>query len=225
MICPRCKLPPLPGVWRLFPKHGAIYCQNPNPRIPGLCLANLVDLRLMEAPPKVKQARKKKNTGKPLENALKAGCKVYAAQNRAFVEKVPTLWTRRSADNFGRMKTKRGDFHGALANGGKTVDFEAKSTTGDRWPASMLTEGQREVLGRCHRIGGLAGVVVRVRARAEGEPSVGEPIEWWVPWARVPSRGSMTIAELDEAGVRLRRKATALLWLDAAEEAEKRRAA
>ena len=95
--------------------------------------------------------------GRMFEAMLLAGCKHYRQMGIAEIDKTPEPFrvSRKLGDGkfegrFGRAAQP--DFQGTL-QGGVSVIFEAKSTTGDRIQRCALTQEQIDVLQRHHELG------------------------------------------------------------------------
>lgn len=104
--------------------------------------------------------------GRMFEAMLLAGCKHYRQTGIAEIDKTPEpfrvsrkLGNGKFEGRFGRAAQP--DFQGTL-QGGTSIIFEAKSTTGDRIQRCALTQEQIDVLQRHHELGAIAFVAVEL---------------------------------------------------------------
>ena len=84
--------------------------------------------------------------GQFFERAIKAACALYSERGRADVDKTPEPFRvlEKSRDGIfkGRFTARaQPDFQGTL-DGGRSIVFEAKYTTGDRMKQEVLTKPQ-----------------------------------------------------------------------------------
>jgi len=96
------------------------------------------------------------------EQAIKAGCALYARRERATVDKTPEPFRvlEKSRDGIfkGRFTARaQPDFQGTIA-GGRSIVFEAKYTTTDRLKWDVLTQEQRDALEQHHQRGAISAV-------------------------------------------------------------------
>lgn len=110
------------------------------------------------------QYRNKVNNaqGQFFERAIKAACALYSERGRADVDKTPEPFRvlEKSRDGIfkGRFTARaQPDFQGTL-DGGRSIVFEAKYTTGDRMKQEVLTKPQQDALEHHSRRGALAAV-------------------------------------------------------------------
>ena len=110
------------------------------------------------------QGRIAKAQGARFEDKLQASFDWYAAQGLAAVEKTPE--PLRVARNLGNgkflafyEKKAQPDYKGTV-RGGRTVNFEAKSTATDRVMQDRVTKGQQEYLQNQQQLGALCYVII-----------------------------------------------------------------
>ena len=145
------------------------------------------------------------------EDAIKAGCAVYAARGRAEVEKTPEPFRVISKSEKGGIFKGRftahaqPDFQGTLA-GGRSIVFEAKHTTTDRLKRDVLTDEQQAALERHARMGALAAVCAGI-----GNDFFFVPWEVWRDMKERFGRKYVTAADLKPFRVRFN---GAVLFLD-----------
>ncbi|MCQ4936753.1 Holliday junction resolvase RecU [Anaerotignum propionicum] len=102
--------------------------------------------------------------GHLFESAILAGCNTYRENSRADINKTPEPFRVLSKGNDGMFMGRftahaQPDFQGTLADG-KSIVFEAKTTTSDRMKRGVLTEEQQKVLESHMNLGAVAGVCV-----------------------------------------------------------------
>lgn len=103
--------------------------------------------------------------GDAFEDFLTAACEYYASVYAAEIEKTPEPTRQLGAkDESGRFsacyeKKAQPDYKGTLA-GGRSIVFEAKSTTRERMEQQYVTEEQSKRLNRHDALGALCFVVI-----------------------------------------------------------------
>ena len=107
--------------------------------------------------------------GRNFENLIMKGCQYYAQSGRAIINKVyePYRCIKILEDGkFIGQFTGRAepDFKGVLHNG-RSVAFEAKSTSKSRIQRNALTEEQMQWLAAQYSMGALAFVCVEIQGR------------------------------------------------------------
>ncbi len=110
------------------------------------------------------QATMNNAQGHQFEEAILAGCAVYAAQlpPRAKIDKTPEPFRVQSKSKNGVFTGRftahaQPDFQGTLQDG-RSVVFEAKYTSTDRLNREVLTQTQQDTLEAHYRLGALAAV-------------------------------------------------------------------
>lgn len=102
------------------------------------------------------------------ESYIKAACAAYSDSGRAEIHKTPepfrvTEKSRADGKFTGRFTAPaQPDFLGTL-DGGRSIVFEAKSTTTDRMKRAALTDEQMKRLRNHHERGALAAVCVEIQ--------------------------------------------------------------
>lgn len=107
--------------------------------------------------------------GRAFENLLMKGCRAYADEGRAIINKVyePYIVTKllpRGKFEGRFIGRAEPDFKGVLI-GGRAIAFEAKSTQKTRIQKNALTEDQDKWLEAKHNTGALALVCVEIKDR------------------------------------------------------------
>lgn len=102
--------------------------------------------------------------GQHFEREILAGCRMYAAEGLAYIDKTPEPFrvTKKCGNGVftGRFGTPaQPDFQGTL-RGGRSIIFEAKWTAKDRITRNVLTDTQMDLLKRHDGLGALCGVCV-----------------------------------------------------------------
>lgn len=164
--------------------------------------------------------------GEAWELALEGEHAAYLRQGLADVVKLPTPAlvlgpTRRDA----RGRTTfpacwaakaSADFEGVI-RGGRAVRVEVKRRQGNRIGIAEVQPQQLAALERCHRLGGLALLVVRLEAG--GDQGGTWAVQASALWTRPDGPRTWTARQLDELGVRVLgadwlRAARAAGWCD-----------
>lgn len=113
------------------------------------------------------KAGKSLATGKAFENLISISCERYRTSHDACIIKTPEPFAVFSRTKDGLFKGRftqakaQPDFHGILKNG-KTIVFEAKSTSKDRMQQGVLTDTQKELLSEYASYGALSFVAVNI---------------------------------------------------------------
>lgn len=112
------------------------------------------------------------------EDEIKKACEIYETLGRAKVDKTPEPFRVVAKYKNGLFSGRftapaQPDFQGTL-NGGRSIVFEAKYTTGDRINRNVLTKEQMDTLEDHHQIGAAAFVVFGIKDRFFTMP--------WVYW-------------------------------------------
>lgn len=102
--------------------------------------------------------------GHLFENAIEAACNTYRDTGRAEISKTPEPF-RVLSKSYNGIFTGRftahaqPDFQGTLSDG-RSIVFEAKTTTCDRMKRDVLTKEQQEALERHMNLGAVAAVCI-----------------------------------------------------------------
>jgi len=114
------------------------------------------------------------NRGRWYQRLVTAACRLYDAQERAYIAEIPTPMGIAKGGEAAFFKEKAiTDYFGAL-NGGRSVAFDAKGSLDGSYRAGV-PDNQLRVMERVHKLGGISGVLIGFQ--------VGETIRsWWVPW-------------------------------------------
>lgn len=106
--------------------------------------------------------------GQAFEAAIRVGLAVYAEHGIAQIDKTPEpfMVMRKNRDGtflgrFSGRNRAQPDFTGTLA-GGRSIMFEAKSTSGDRLKRDLLTDRQMELLEAHYRMGAVTFVAAEL---------------------------------------------------------------
>lgn len=158
------------------------------------------------------QYRNKVNNaqGQFFERAIKAACALYSERGRADVDKTPEPFRvlEKSRDGIfkGRFTARaQPDFQGTL-DGGRSIVFEAKYTTGDRMKQEVLTKPQQDALEHHSRRGALAAVCAGI-----GNDFFFVPWFIWRDMKQCFGRKYVTAADLESFRIRFN---GAVLFLD-----------
>ncbi|KAF5043773.1 Recombination protein U [anaerobic digester metagenome] len=105
--------------------------------------------------------------GHLFESAILAGCNTYREDGRAEINKTPEPFRVLNKGNDGMFMGRftahaQPDFQGTLEDG-KSIVFEAKTTTTDRLKRDILTVEQQDALERHLNLGAVAAVCVSVK--------------------------------------------------------------
>lgn len=108
------------------------------------------------------------------------------------------------------------DFAGAI-DGGRSVVFDAKSTTRTRWPLSDLAAHQAKHLEAAHRRGACAFVLLRMGATAYLLPwSALGPAYWrWAEGNAKRGEASLTAEDCEQMGIAIDAHPASAGWLEA----------
>lgn len=158
------------------------------------------------------QYRNKVNNaqGQFFERAIKAACALYSERGRADVDKTPEPFRvlEKSRDGIfkGRFTARaQPDFQGTL-DGGRSIVFEAKYTTGDRMKREVLTKPQQDALEHHSRRGAIAAVCAGI-----GNDFFFVPWFIWRDMKQCFGRKYVTAADLESFRIRFN---GAVLFLD-----------
>ncbi|WP_312048000.1 Holliday junction resolvase RecU [Anaerotignum sp.] len=102
--------------------------------------------------------------GHLFESAIVAGCITYREDGRAEINKTPEPFRVLNKSSNGMFMGRftahaQPDFQGTLADG-RSIVFEAKTTTSDRMKRDVLTAEQQKALESHMNLGAVAGVCV-----------------------------------------------------------------
>lgn len=102
--------------------------------------------------------------GHSFESAIEAACNAYRDTGRAEINKTPEPFQVLNKGNYGMFMGRftahaQPDFQGTLADG-RSIVFEAKTTTSDRMKRDVLTKEQQNALESHMNLGAVAGVCV-----------------------------------------------------------------
>lgn len=126
------------------------------------------------------------NRGRWYQRLVTAACKLYDAQERAYIAEIPTPMGIAKGGEAAFFKEKAiTDYYGTLS-GGRSVAFDAKGSLDGAYRAG-IPDNQLRVMGCVHKLRGVSGVLIGFQ--------VGETIRsWWVPWpwAEAISSGEWT---------------------------------
>ena len=122
------------------------------------------------------------NRGSWYQRLVTAACRLYDAQERAYIAEIPTPMGIAKGGEAAFFKEKAiTDYFGAL-RGGRSLVFDAKGSLDGAYRAGV-PDNQLRVMERVHELGGISGVLVGFQ--------VGETIRsWWVPWPSAKSLAS-----------------------------------
>lgn len=107
--------------------------------------------------------------GKIFENQIAAACLGYLYEGRACIDKIPEPFGVKEKDYktgmfkgrfFGNKKAQP-DFQGTL-KGGKSIIFEAKTTTKDKISLKVLSSYQETLLEKHYHLGAITAVCVGI---------------------------------------------------------------
>ncbi|KAF5050622.1 Recombination protein U [anaerobic digester metagenome] len=102
--------------------------------------------------------------GHLFESAILAGCNTYRENGRAEINKTPEPFRVLNKGNDGMFMGRftvhaQPDFQGTLEDG-RSIVFEAKTTTSDRMKRDVLTAEQQKVLESHMNLGAVTGVCI-----------------------------------------------------------------
>jgi penicillin-binding protein-related factor A (putative recombinase) len=124
------------------------------------------------------------NRGRWYQRLVTAACRLYDAQERAYIAEIPTPMGIAKGGEAAFFKAKAITDYFSTLKGGRSVAFDAKGSLDDVYRAG-IPDHQLRVMERVHRLGGISGVLI------------GFPVEetirsWWVPW---PSANAIASGE------------------------------
>ncbi len=124
------------------------------------------------------------NRGRWYQRLVTAACRLYDAQERAYIAEIPTPMGIAKGGEAAFFKEKAiTDYYGTLS-GGRSIAFDAKGSLDGAYRAGV-PDNQLRVMERVHKLGGLSGLLIGF--------AVGETIRsWWVPW---PSANAIASGE------------------------------
>lgn len=104
--------------------------------------------------------------GHLFESAIMAGCSTYREDGRAEINKTPEPFRVLSKGEYGVFTGRftahaQPDFQGTIADG-RSIVFEAKTTTSDRMKRDVLTVEQQKDLERHMNLGAVAAVCIGI---------------------------------------------------------------
>ncbi len=139
--------------------------------------------------------------GHTFEQCIISGCEQYKRDNKAVIDKTPEPFRvmRKSSEGLftGRFTSPaQPDFQGTV-KGGRSIVFEAKSTTKDRIQRRVLTDTQMKVLEQHEKAGAICGVVCCI-----GESAFFVPWCVWRDMKAIYGRQYVTAADIDAYKVR-----------------------
>jgi hypothetical protein len=127
------------------------------------------------------------NRGRWYQRLVTAACRLYDAQERAYIVEIPTPMGIAKGGEAAFFKGKAiTDYFGTL-KGGRSVAFDAKGSLDGAYRAG-IPENQLRVMERVHALGGLSGVLLGFQVE-------GTIRSWWIPWpsAAVIAAGAWTL--------------------------------
>lgn len=126
------------------------------------------------------------NRGRWYQRLVTAACRLYDAQERAYIAEIPTPMGIAKGGEAAFFKGKAiTDYFGTL-KGGRSVAFDAKGSLDGAYRAG-IPDNQLRVMECVHRLGGVSGILIGSQ--------VEETIRsWWIPWptANVLAAGAWT---------------------------------
>ena len=130
------------------------------------------------------QSSTRANRGRWYQRLVTAACRLYDAQERAYIAEIPTPMGIAKGGEAAFFKEKAiTDYFGTLRGGG-SVAFDAKGSLDGAYRAGV-PDNQLRVMERVHDLGGISGLLIGFQ--------VGETVRsWWVPW---PAAKSITSGE------------------------------
>jgi len=122
------------------------------------------------------------NRGRWYQRLVTAACRLYDAQERAYIAEIPTPMGIAKGGEAAFFKEKAiTDYFGAL-RGGRSVAFDAKGSLDGSYRAGV-PDNQLRVMERVHKLGGISGVLI-------GFQMLETVRSWWVPWPSAKSIAS-----------------------------------
>lgn len=120
------------------------------------------------------------NRGRWYQRLVTATCRLYDAQERAYIAEIPTPMGIAKGGEAAFFKGKAiTDYFGTL-KGGRSVAFDAKGSLDGSYRAG-IPDHQVRVMESVYRLGGVSGVLIGFQAE-------GTIRSWWIPW---PSAGAI----------------------------------
>lgn len=114
------------------------------------------------------------NRGRWYQRLVTAACKLYDAQERAYIVEIPTPMGIVKGGEAAFFKEKAiTDYFGTL-RGGRSIAFDAKGSLDGAYRAGV-PDHQLIVMERVHKLGGISGVLIGFQVE-------GTILSWWVPW-------------------------------------------
>ncbi len=111
------------------------------------------------------------NRGKWYQRLVTAACRLYDAQERAYIAEIPTPMGIAKGGEAAFFKEKAIiDYCGTLS-GGRSIAFDAKRSLDGAYRAGV-PDNQLRVMERVHKLGGVSGVLIGFQVR--------ETIRSWV---------------------------------------------
>ena len=158
--------------------------------------------------------------GHQFEEAILAGCTVYAMTGRAKIDKTPEPFRVQSKGKGGIFTGRftahaQPDFQGTL-NDGRSIVFEAKYTTTDRLQKEILTQTQQDTLTEHDCMGALAAVCAGI-----GTEFFFVPWDVWSNMKEIYGRKYVTAADLRPYKVRFDGAVRFLDYLEKPKEGER----
>lgn len=122
------------------------------------------------------------NRGKALEDVLDDLHALYAQRREACIDRTPHPMRKVGVQRPGvflAVDEGKGpqDYRGSVAPTGRSVVFDAKDCSADRWKLAKLEDHQAERLALAHRTGAFAFVLLRLHGRL-----------WVLPWPALRER-------------------------------------
>ncbi len=147
------------------------------------------------------QNKRNNAQGHFFEQVIELGCKRYAAEERANINKTPEPFRVLAKERSGIFKgrfTKRAepDFKGTL-KGGRAIVFEAKYTTTDKMKRNVLSSEQLKALKLHHKLGAVAGVCIGIK-----DLFYFIPFEVWENMKEIYGRQYLTSEDIGEYEVK-----------------------
>ena len=122
------------------------------------------------------------NRGRWYQRLVTAACRLYDAQERAYIAEIPTPMGIEKGGEAAFFKEKAiTDYFGTL-RGGRSVAFDAKGSLDGSYRAGV-PDNQLRVMARVHKLGGISGVLIGFQVAAT-------ILSWWVLWPSAKSIAS-----------------------------------
>ena len=141
--------------------------------------------------------------GQAFEGLIVLQCKKYEKEGRAVIHKTPEpfLVLKRDKDGMftGRFTKQKAqpDFQGTLSDG-RSVIFEAKSTSKDRIMLSVITDTQNELLKKHADMNAVCGVLCEI-----GDRQFAVPYKIWMQAKEIVGHKHFTADELSGLGLEI----------------------